>query len=734
MDTKSKNKRYPALIWGLAIILLLVGLLSVWDVIRNRAYLQSDYYFQSEPFTSQLTVEWDLLQYYHIDLKNYPEWGPAAKTNTEYIRKLRSSYESMIREKEQEIRRSYEANGAYAPVDGTAPPQPQTGEMNQQIGKAAAQLNAQLQRDISEHIAFLENQYKDVKRNVERRDGIFGYFIKNKGTGQIYTNLSGEPDQGWLKDMALYWHAFPSAPGEAENLLSISQYFKQNRLEGTILVYKEPREFSQIHADYRYYLSIRERLLKECVLAGAALLMAALALYGTRKFRIGLPQWIESIIVPYRRVPLDIRALILLAVVYLFFVFADLASVFKLPFRFDAVFPWFFLCLCTAFILVQIKETLFLFRTKGELRRQWETSYSRKLKVLITQILDNRGLFFKSAALFALTAVLGVTAVILPIAFDDGLDAAVLLCTAYIAFYLFAVLPYVLKRVAAFNTIVAGSEAIAAGRFETTVKPAGKGNLYRLAQQLNSMKDGFQTSLQNQMKSERLKTELITNVSHDLKTPLTSIISYVDLLKKNDITEAEREAYIAVLDRKTQRLKALIDDLFEASKMASGAAELNLETVNVASLLNQAMAEFSERIEASSCRFKVSIPEHKVPARLDGKKIWRVFENLIGNALKYAMPNTRVYVSLTENEHQVMFTIKNVSAYEIEFEVDELLERFKRGDQSRHTEGSGLGLAIAKSIVDLHGGELRIEIDGDYFKVTVTLDKNLEPMATAEGN
>ena len=729
MDTKSINKRYPTLIWGLAIMLLLVGLLSNWDVTRNRAYLQSDYYFQSDPFASQMTTEWKMLQYYHIDYRNYPEWGPAAKTNTEYIRRLRSSYESMIRDKEQEIRRSYEAKGTASPVDGMAQPQPLTGEMSQQLGKAAAQLNAQLQRDISEHIAFLENQYKDVKRNVERRDGIFGYYIRNKSTGQIYTNLPGEPDPGWLKDTALYWRAFPSAPGEARNMLPISQYFKQNRLEGTLLVYKEPTEFSQIHADYRYYLSIRERLLKECLLAGAAWLLAALAFYGIRKLRIGLPQWIEASMEPYRKVPLDIRALILLAAVYLFFVFADMASAFKLPLRFGTVFPWLPLLLCTAFLLQQAKETLALFRTPGELRRQWEASCSRRLKHGIAQNLDNRGLLFKAGALFALTAILGMTALLLPIALDDGLDVAVLLCTAYIAFYLFAVVPYVLKRITAFNSILAGSEAIAAGRFETTVKPAGKGNLYLLAHQINSMKDGFQTALQSQMKSERLKTELITNVSHDLKTPLTSIISYVDLLKKSGTTEPDREAYIAILDRKTQRLKALIDDLFEASKMASGAAELNLDVVNVASLLNQAMAEFSDRIEASSCQFRVSIPEHKIPARLDGKKIWRVFENLIGNALKYAMPNTRVYISLTENERQVVFAVKNVSAYEIEFEVEELLERFKRGDSSRHTEGSGLGLAIAKSIVDLHGGELRIEIDGDYFKVTVTLDKLAEPAA-----
>lgn len=216
-------------------------------------------------------------------------------------------------------------------------------------------------------------------------------------------------------------------------------------------------------------------------------------------------------------------------------------------------------------------------------------------------------------------------------------------------------------------------------------------------------------------------TELITNVSHDLKTPLTSIINYVDLLKKEGLSKEEAQGYVEVLDRKSQRLKMLIDDLFEASKMASGAVELNIEKVDVTALLQQALAELHEKINNSSLTFKLKVPKQKVYANLDGKKTWRVFENLINNILKYSHPKTRVYIDLIETDSKITITMKNISSYEMDFDKEEIFDRFKRGDKSRNTEGSGLGLSIAKSILELQGGNLSIEIDGDIFKAEMTV-------------
>jgi signal transduction histidine kinase len=193
------------------------------------------------------------------------------------------------------------------------------------------------------------------------------------------------------------------------------------------------------------------------------------------------------------------------------------------------------------------------------------------------------------------------------------------------------------------------------------------------------------------------------------------------LLKKVDLTDEERLSYVAILDRKSQRLKTLIEDLFEVSKMASGNMELHKQRVDLTQLMQQALAEHEEDIKASGLDFRIDTSEKPLYAVVDGQKWWRMLDNLIVNAIKYTLPGTRVYVTLKEAGGYAQFIVKNVTKYELGENVDELFERFKRADTSRHTEGSGLGLAIAQSIVDLHGGSLRINVDGDLFKVTVSI-------------
>ena len=233
----------------------------------------------------------------------------------------------------------------------------------------------------------------------------------------------------------------------------------------------------------------------------------------------------------------------------------------------------------------------------------------------------------------------------------------------------------------------------------------------------------MKASYSSQQKSERLKTELITNVSHDLRTPLTSIITYTDLLKQPDLGEEERNDYLAIIDRKSKRLKLLIDDLFEASKMATGNIELQKTKVDIVQLLQQALAEHDEKITESKLQFRFVHDESSLLAVVDGQKMWRVFDNLIGNILKYSLPGTRVYIGAKKNGTKIEISFKNISQFELGMNTDELFERFKRGDRSRHTEGSGLGLAIAKSIIDLHGGQMDIEADGDLFKVTLLIEE-----------
>ncbi len=240
--------------------------------------------------------------------------------------------------------------------------------------------------------------------------------------------------------------------------------------------------------------------------------------------------------------------------------------------------------------------------------------------------------------------------------------------------------------------------------------------------ELEQINENFTHAVNQEVISERMKTELISNVSHDLKTPLTSIINYVDLLKNEDLSKEAQREYIRILDQKSQRLKVLIEDLFEASKAASGNLELMTEKIDVVALIKQTLGELEEKISVSTLQFKVNMPEEKVICELDGRRTYRVFENLISNILKYSAPNSRVYIDCVVEE-EVSIIFKNMSAYEMNFSAEEITERFKRGDEARHTEGSGLGLAIAKNLTQLQGGRLEIVIDGDLFKVIVKFKK-----------
>ena len=244
-----------------------------------------------------------------------------------------------------------------------------------------------------------------------------------------------------------------------------------------------------------------------------------------------------------------------------------------------------------------------------------------------------------------------------------------------------------------------------------------------LKDSLQEIQKGFKKAVSEEVKSQKMKTELISNVSHDLKTPLTSIITYVDLLKKENISEEERKSYIDTLDKKSQRLKFLIEDLFEVSKATTGNIQLNLVNVDILELLRQVQVELYDKFKKSNLTIKNNFPENKVILELDSQKTFRIFENLLNNVSKYAMNGSRVYIDMKENNKEVIITIKNISAAEMNFTPEEIIERFQRGDKSRNTEGSGLGLAIAKSFVEIQGGQFIIEIDGDLFKVTIIFKK-----------
>lgn len=282
---------------------------------------------------------------------------------------------------------------------------------------------------------------------------------------------------------------------------------------------------------------------------------------------------------------------------------------------------------------------------------------------------------------------------------------------------------FALQKVKEYEAVKAGIKAVKEGDLNYKIDVPGDGEFAVLAADINSITDGLNKAVENEIKSERMKSELITNVSHDIRTPLTSVITYVDLLK-NESDPGKIAEYVQVLEEKSQRLKTLTDDLFEASKAASGNLPVELKAIDPAELIAQGLGEFDEQIQARQLDFKISQPEQKILVNADGKLLWRAIENVFLNICKYALEGSRVYIDIVDQGAEAGIIFKNISAYPLNISADELMERFKRGDESRSSQGSGLGLSIAQSLLEIQGGSFTVEIDGDLFKAIIRLPKS----------
>ena len=272
--------------------------------------------------------------------------------------------------------------------------------------------------------------------------------------------------------------------------------------------------------------------------------------------------------------------------------------------------------------------------------------------------------------------------------------------------------------------LLEAGQRIAKGELDCKVDTSKlRGPFKEHGEDLNSITDGMNRAVGERMKSERFRTELITNVSHDIKTPLTSIINYVDLLEKEQPENEKMREYLEVLDRQSAKLKKLIDDLLEASKASSGSLSVNLTECELGILLDQMAGEYSEKLSAAGLELILTKPEESVKIMADGRHMWRIFDNLLNNICKYAQRGTRVYLDLTADALKAVVTFRNISATRLNISGDELTERFVRGDSSRNTEGSGLGLSIAQSLAQLQKGALDITVDGDLFKVVLRFDR-----------
>ena len=273
------------------------------------------------------------------------------------------------------------------------------------------------------------------------------------------------------------------------------------------------------------------------------------------------------------------------------------------------------------------------------------------------------------------------------------------------------------------------TQNIKEGNLDFVLDVEGKDEFSELCQDFEEMRRRLKESTEEKSLIEKENRELISNISHDLKTPLTSIINYVDLLKRKNFTDQEVLKYLDILDSKSHRLKSLTEDVVEASKASTGNLSLEMSDLNFVEMLYQVMGEFEERLEDRHLTLMTHFPDTPAMIFADGRRMWRVLENLFGNVLKYAMENTRVYAEVLLKNNQIIFTLKNISAQPLNIPVEELTERFIRGDVARNTEGSGLGLSIAQSLTQLQGGTFNLYLDGDLFKVCLSFPQKISPTA-----
>ncbi|EDU37154.1 MAG: sensor histidine kinase [Clostridium botulinum] len=697
-----------------------LSVLTGYDLIKNRTCLVKDPYFSSKEFDEELQSYCNNLYNFHITYKNFNDKIAESRVTKEQITTLKSFYEDNILSSQMTIKDEYNSFLSEAEQSGDKNKLAKLTQQRDEKLKEVEKENTKTETELKKEIALWSyNDYKNIKKAIESKREI-KYYIKNTLTKEAYTNLEPKTNiDRYIKNNSIYSISFPLKSRKAEKFSETNNLLNSFNWEGYIIITKDFNSNGYILKNYNYYNSIRDRLVKEIIIGISSLIIGIFILTLFKKRNCLNPPILNKIKKIYNNIPLDLKLFIFILYTAVMGSYLINLSFFYKPLGINHFVIITLVSLYILYLIFNVKYAIGLKKDKNQFLIQCKGSFINKLLNAFKNSNLNKNIKFKIAFIMALS-LLSATFILLVILLGThNIIVASIVAIIYIVF----LIRYLFKKADYLNEILKATEEMSCGNLDYAIKEKGKSTLSKIAHNINNINKGYKKSLEEQVKSERLKTELITNVSHDLKTPLTSIINYIDLLKKEDLSKDEVNAYISVLDRKSERLKSLIEDLFEASKMSSGAVELNIEKIDVTALLKQSIAEFEEKITKSSLELKFKYDNNKTYANLDGKKTWRVFENLINNIIKYSQPNTRVYIDLIETNTKIIITMKNISRYEMNFTSDEIFERFKRGDKARNTEGSGLGLAIAKSIVELQGGNLNINIDGDLFKVIIEFNK-----------
>ncbi|MDU1203633.1 MAG: sensor histidine kinase [Clostridiales bacterium] len=581
-----------------------------------------------------------------------------------------------------------------------------------------------------------ENLKSESKKILKEMRGI-EYFIKNNTTGEIVTNTNYKTLNSFKKNASGYYQA----KFKNNNLVNrkignteykpISGYFyyAENQaidvnddIDAYISISKKLIDSNPFEYGYSYYQQIVNKY-EKCLELGIPMGLLSLiffVVYMIMNFK--LPKTKREFWNYYNKIPLEVIVTLLSIDIALIVTIAEEPNAFVNQF---CIIPIFILLFYFILIIKQLSN----FERKRDF---FKTSWCVKviiwlLKKMKSGIKEMRNAI-KQNKDFDLTKKIVTVAILCVVAEFIVLTMSGAWIEFFVLIILFGIqlwfLIYFVNKLGYLNEIMKGVHRIKEG--EINYKIEEKNDIYfsSLANDINNISQGLENSIEQRIKSERMKSELITNVSHDLKTPLTSIINYVELIKKEENIQPEYlKDYVQVLDKKSKRLKILIEDLFEASKASTGNIELELVRLDLKQLLQQSIGELEDKLEEANLSLRVNLTEEDTYVLADGRRLYRVFENLLCNISKYSLKNTRVYIDVTKEDGKIITTMKNISSYELNFDPDEIMERFKRADESRNTEGSGLGLAIARDLVSLQGGKMSIEIDGDLFKVKVVMNE-----------
>lgn len=541
------------------------------------------------------------------------------------------------------------------------------------------------------------------------------YYDITDSNGNHYTNVVLE-EKDYLNIIEI-----PYKGKNVSNFSIVNSSARDKGISGTLYLPKYPMGESTIQDAFI------QNITTKVIWIGAILAAIILVIPIYRNFKkikdtqLNIPpqyKWIED---KYLDLPIEFKGLIFLVTVYIL-QNMNLTTYYRyyenlLSYGFQLILQVIILLSILYFFFLQLKGIIHRIKNPELFKQEWYKGFYMSNIDDWSKLPIYRNTFIR---ITVYSCIIGIWGIIWGFCFHDyGAFLVITFISVILALILLSIIK---KRTKAIQVIADTLSKMANNEITSEIYVKGNGLIANIAKDVNAVREGFAISNQKQSNSERLKTELITNVSHDLRTPLTSVLNYVDLAKRSDITEEERQEYLQIIDNKSKRLKVLIDDLFEASKMASGAVELNKEQVDLVALMYQALAEYEDRFEDQKLIVRTKTSNQHMYAYCDGRKMYRVFENLFSNVIKYAQPATRVYLEMTYEGSEIIITLKNISNYELGFDVSELAERFKRGDSSRHTEGSGLGLSIVKSILELHGAAFELSQDGDLFKVIIKIN------------